>query len=520
MNHDLACNEIEEQEPRRVVLVIPRQHVKTVKTALERHGKLDQTIKILPERPLEPGDDATEQGVLANQVHHAASSKMRIATTISYQLGDQPMNTYHQALLLELTHDLDISHISDDISILYHTLSASETATVPKNPLHKALHSALFNLPDTVFTALNITRHALVSSFPDGYSIYTPLLLLPSNALTSLPWTTLLAAHLPLSSPLQPLWSSLASAMNVTHIAINSPIPPTQSSSPSDNILRSPLNITPLFGDFGTTPTEANKAAPAQQDFDQALWVSTTQNGIIQVWAPLYTMFSRGNIREKTRVLGFPGPSSSGNEKAREAVLDMYAGIGYFAFSYRASSFRPIYCFELNPWSVEGLRRGAVRNGWSVKIYTEDDISNITTNIVDHEENSGETGNGDVDFHIFHSSNAHALPILLSQIHPPIRHVNLGLLPHSRDSWRDAVALVDSRMGGWIHAHENVGVGEMEERREEAERVFQGYLDELEGGEGRKARVEHVERVKMYAPGVVHVVFDVRIEGEREAQES
>ena len=71
-----------------------------------------------------------------------------------------------------------------------------------------------------------------------------------------------------------------------------------------------------------------------------------------------------------------------------------------------------------------------------------------------------------------------------------------------------------------MHAHENVGVDEMDERAAEVEREFQGMSDECasedkvgrqQAEEERKVQVEHVERVKMYAPGVVHVVFDVCI---------
>jgi tRNA wybutosine-synthesizing protein 2 len=217
----------------------------------------------------------------------------------------------------------------------------------------------------------------------------------------------------------------------------------------------------------------------------------------------MYTMFSRGNIREKTRLLHL----SSVTEAGDAAVVDMYAGIGYFAFSYRSAGLAPVFCFELNPWSIEGLRRGAVRNGWSWRIYKDDeDVDDMV---------AGDLGKGArKDFYIFHMSNEHALRILSRhrEAIPPIRHVNLGLLPRSRDSWRDAVGLVDGVDGGWIHAHENVGVEEMEERKAEVEGLFQKYLDN--GAEGtRSASVEHVERVKMYAPGVVHCVFDIRIEG-------
>ncbi|KAH7395010.1 S-adenosyl-L-methionine-dependent methyltransferase [Phaeosphaeria sp. MPI-PUGE-AT-0046c] len=514
MNTDHTGNGIEEQTLRRVVLVVPKQHVKTVKTALEQHGKLDQTTKISPEIDHQriqaeaysngvSRRDIKEQDISNNQAHDASRNRMRIATTFTFHPSEETAEVHHKALALEITHELDISHLSDDISISQHKTQLNGPPTPPKNPLHKALHSALSKLPDTIFTNSDLTREALTSSFPDGYSVYPPLLLLPPNALTAPPWTTFLATHPPTSPTLQPLWSNLAAAMNVTHIAINSPIPLTQSSLTSANILRSPLNITPLTGYFGPTPTDETKQHPTQKDFDDALWVSTTQNGIHQVWAPLYTMFSRGNMREKTRVLHFPRPLST----VRAAMVDMYAGIGYFSFSYRAT-FRPVLCFELNPWSVEGLRRGAERNGWTYAIYSEDDVRERGDGGVDLD-----LGDGGVDFHVFRMSNTYARGLVSAHrsVFPPIRHVNLGLLPRSRDSWEDAVAVLDREMGGWIHAHENVGVGEMEERKEEVERIFQRYLGEE--GAGRKATVEHVERVKMYAPGVVHCVFDVRVDG-------
>lgn len=293
--------------------------------------------------------------------------------------------------------------------------------------------------------------------------------------------------------------------MGVSHIALNSPIPLQN----GGNVMRSPVNIAPVYGDFGPAVTPQTLANPTQRDFENALWVSACQNGITQIWAPVYTMFSRGNVREKTRILSFPTQDTG-------AVVDMYAGIGYFALPYARCGFAPIICFEVNAWSVEGLRRGCVANNYTYKIFTGEDMWEW-----DEEDFSTSTGNAskEKDVYIFLLSNTHALPLLTPHLPllPPIRHVNLGLLPSSRDSWRDAVRLI-GREGGWVHAHENVGSGEVDERREEVGKVFQGWVDEMDRcGEGvgrtRRAEVRHVERVKMYAPGVVHCVFDVWVDG-------
>jgi tRNA wybutosine-synthesizing protein 2 len=217
-------------------------------------------------------------------------------------------------------------------------------------------------------------------------------------------------------------------------------------------------------------------------------------------------MFSRGNMREKTRILKLPDTAFEAGEgdKGGIAAADLYSGIGYFAFSYRMRGAR-VACWELNPWSIEGLRRGAALNGWTTALYP--------------------SPSSDADFLIHPTTNEYALPTLntLRPSLPPIRHVNLGLLPLSRPTWRTALRALDVRVGGWIHAHENVGEVEMEARRAEVEGIFGRLMREWEDEEseglseaGRKRReikVVHVERVKLYAPGVVHVVFDIWVEG-------
>jgi tRNA wybutosine-synthesizing protein 2 len=478
-----------EIQENRVVLVVPKQHVKTVKTVLERHGKLDRSQKIVAEACGHFDNKFDRMATLETAQSGPDASKasrMRISTTIPYPLDKESMkeSALDRFLTPEILQDAAFLHIAKEIRISFTTLPSTPSAPTQKNPLHKALAQALDALAPLILADLNLTTSTLISAFPEGYSIYPPLLLLPHNALASPVWQTLMASD----PSFRAVWTHVAAKLGVTHIAINSPIP-LQASNPADeNILRSPVHMTPLHASFGPSPTPQTLTSPTPADFTSALWVRTTQNGIHQTWAPMYTMFSRGNIREKTRVLHFPDVRGS-------AVVDMYAGIGYFTFSYKKAGCSLVVCFELNPWSVEGLRRGAEMNGWTCRIVRRG------------EEWDGETGG--VDFLIFEMSNADASAVVSRLRNSPrVGHVNLGLLPTSRDTWRDAVGLVDGQHGGWIHAHENVGVVEMEERKGEAQGVFQGYA-----GERRKAKIQHVERVKMYAPGVVHCVFDVWVDG-------
>ena len=85
-------------------------------------------------------------------------------------------------------------------------------------------------------------------------------------------------------------------------------------------------------------------------------------------------------------------------------------------------------------------------------------------------------------------------------------HVNCGFLPSSEPVWRDAWGMVAAGTEGWLHLHENVGVGDIEARKVAVQGLFDGWKEEEKVG-----RVEHVELVKTYAPGVWHCVFDVFI---------
>jgi tRNA wybutosine-synthesizing protein 2 len=284
-----------------------------------------------------------------------------------------------------------------------------------------------------------------------------------------------------------------------------------------ENVIRAPTNLRILHGDFGPEPTRESRLNPTQDDFDRAFWVVTKQNGIVQTWAPRYTMFSRGNVKEKARLLEFherPDRKLRGDAFA----VDLYAGIGYFAFSYAKLGMR-VLCWEINPWSVEALRRGAGMNGWSVRIAPEEYLD-------DGETSASEFIRGckDDTIVVFPEDNAKAEGRMcdLENCHIAIDivHVNCGLLPSSTPTWRDALRMV-SKPEGWLHLHENVGAADIEPRRKEIQGIFDGWNaeetemirrhDPRHQPSGRKVVVEHVEQVKTFAPGVWHCVFDVHV---------
>lgn len=367
----------------------------------------------------------------------------------------------------------------------------------PMNPILEAIISWHSSLPPELLDTIQTALEDLLSTAPKRWVVYPPMVLLPSGSFDG-EWQHVLNAPF----PTRDLWIKILGSISrkegkgaLTHLAINSGIP-LHKDGTSENILRTPSGLVTLHGDFG--PALDPDVVPTEPDFEEAFWVSTKQNGITQVWAPRYTMFSRGNVKEKARLLDFYSKSQfesrNGKEVVGDVAVDLYAGIGYFVFSYAALGMR-VYGWEINGWSVEGLRRGATLNGRDARLVKEGEMWN---------------GTGKEKIVVFEEDNRTSwerLRILEEGARGAIRHVNCGLLPTSEGSWEMALDILTRE--GWIHVHENVGLNDVESRKVEIEGKFGSWLKEK--GDERDVNVEHVEFVKTFAPGVWHCVFDVYI---------
>lgn len=338
-----------------------------------------------------------------------------------------------------------------------------------------------------------------------SYVVYGDMALLPSTAFADSNDTGIVSG-IP-QDDLRQLYDVIAKHLKITHVATTRPIPPSTQSSGSEkeNVLRAPTNFKPLYGDFGLSVASS---PPTQADFDEAYWVTAKQNGIYQTWAPRWTMFSRGNISEKARLLTLPSVLNAvaeGDEDGRGCcAVDLYVGIGYFAFSYLKAGVSKVVGFDLNPWSIEGLMKGAEANRWEARLMS------------DQKDVDEGCRDADVRLLIFNEDNALAGAVVdkMRAILPPVRHVNCGLLPTSNGSWRTAVEVLNPFAGGWIHVHENFAVDEIEAKAEEVRREMQQIVDEVRGGislPGKRVSVEGINRLKSYAPGVIHCVLDVYV---------
>lgn len=318
----------------------------------------------------------------------------------------------------------------------------------------------------------------LMSRVPKRWSVYHPMVLFGEGGFDLDVWNSAFGSGITRSS----FFGAVRTAFpaTITHFAANRPIV-------ESDIMRRPFNLVPLHGDFGPDPSDQLFDSPEAGDLEDAFWCHVVQNGIYQTWAPRYTMFSRGNIKEKKRVLdSFP------NLKGL-VVMDLYAGIGYFTFSYLANG-AVLMCWEVNPWSIEGLVKGLAENGYKYKVFGRDD--DLTR--AQYEELRADG----VRAFVFHESNDHVELRLLQLGKLPISHVNLGLLPTLQGSWGTVRAIRDlyttQRMVA--HVHEN----EHKDRFEE----LQTKISDFYGGENR---ILHLEKVKTFAPDVWHVVVDVEM---------
>jgi tRNA wybutosine-synthesizing protein 2 len=184
------------------------------------------------------------------------------------------------------------------------------------------------------------------------------------------------------------------------------------------------------------------------------------ENGVLFRLDCARLMFSSGNVDERIRMASIAGKD--------EVVVDMFAGIGFFSLPMAVHS-RPkkIYALELNPTAFQYLQENIKLN--NVEDITEPVLGDNRD--FDRESIADRIVMGYLDdTHLF--------------------------LPKALDILKDE--------GGIIHYHEKCPNELLETRplervKQEAEKM--GYTMEL----------MILKNIKSYAPGVSHVVLDIRV---------
>ncbi|XP_073302824.1 tRNA wybutosine-synthesizing protein 2/3/4 [Primulina huaijiensis] len=193
-------------------------------------------------------------------------------------------------------------------------------------------------------------------------------------------------------------------------------------------------------------------------------WVDHRENGILYSFDTTKCMFSWGNLSEKLRMARL--------ECKDQVIVDLFAGIGYFTlpFLLRANA-KMVYACEWNPHAIEALHRNLLANSVADRCVVLEGDNRVTA------------PKGVAD------------------------RVCLGLLPSSECSWVTAVeALRDE--GGILHIHGNV--------KDTGESSWTNHvvhsISDIAKSQGLcwEVSVDHLEKVKWYAPHIRHLVVDVR----------
>ncbi|KAI3680535.1 hypothetical protein L6452_35307 [Arctium lappa] len=193
-------------------------------------------------------------------------------------------------------------------------------------------------------------------------------------------------------------------------------------------------------------------------------WVDHCENGVLYSFDATKCMFSWGNLSEKRRM---------GELDCKdEVIVDLFAGIGYFTLPFLVkANAKMVYACEWNPHAIEALRRNLEANSVADRCVVLEGDNRVTA------------PKGVAD------------------------RVNLGLLPSSEGSWETAVRALRSN-GGMMHVHGNVKDSEEDSWTKQVSKS----IKEISRSEGYnwEVLIEHVERVKWYAPHIRHLVVDIR----------
>ena len=174
-------------------------------------------------------------------------------------------------------------------------------------------------------------------------------------------------------------------------------------------------------------------------------------------------MFAQGNRAERRRAGELVRPG--------ETVVDLFAGIGYFAIPAARAGAGRVIAVEKNPVAVRYLRENVPRNGVGDRV---------------------EVVEGD--------NRTVPLPRAAAD------RAFLGYLPSSVP-WVPLALAVLRPEGGWLHVHL------VTDTRNAGERATAAALEGVQGAGGLLLSAPRAREVKPYGPGRTHVVGDVHARG-------
>ena len=181
-----------------------------------------------------------------------------------------------------------------------------------------------------------------------------------------------------------------------------------------------------------------------------------------------------------------------------QVVVDCYCGVGYYTVPLLLhAEVGHVHALEWNPHSILSLRHNLAANKIDSSRYT---IHHGDNRFILAPTQQAQAGNG----------NDEVRPNPLWGI---ADRVLLGLLPSSEDGWPLAARLLNKERGGVVHVHQNVNEAEIESWALFVAGKIEAFLASEIRAENMRGRmrveVVHIEKVKSYAPRVIHIVVDL-----------
>ena len=303
-----------------------------------------------------------------------------------------------------------------------------------KKPTKTPAQELVTNVEKLLLKNSIILTQEMARCLPTKWELLGDIALVPSDTLKSEEWRIIRSENETLH---REVWREIATSLRVSRIA-------RQSEITNDKLRSSQVKM--IVGDSGE--------------------VELTDNGV-KFWLDVTkVMFSSGNVTERHRIGDI--------DMSGEIVVDAFSGIGYYTLPMLVrSNAKHVYACELNPNSIDALRKGAELNAVSDRLSIIEGDNQITL--------QGLTGIAD--------------------------RVHLGILPSSENTWSLAIDCL-RQSGGIIHIHTNV-------REKEIYSFVEYCLEHLNHYAGQRdfntVQLQHVEKVKWYAPHIRHIVIDVSI---------
>lgn len=218
--------------------------------------------------------------------------------------------------------------------------------------------------------------------------------------------------------------------------------------------------------------------------------------------------FCSGNVTERMRM------AKCFSSRKDEVIVDLFAGVGYYTLPFLVyGGAQIVHACEWNPNSVtallENLRKAGIRSTCTNSSELAVQRCNDLLTLQSDEKQKCNVYLGDNN--IFAGDGS-----ILKHV---ADRVCLGLLPSSVGGWPLAVNVLKP-LGGILHVHENVKEDEIATWVENCCSTFQSLFTKHNTEKGSCAkgtcvvRCTHVERVKSFAPRVLHIVADLVVSWE------